>query len=286
MGAIGGLDDLANRLSGGGSSVPRTMPFFKDATVDGSAAAAPVAGRWTSLWQYAGFPGGGAAVSTGALPSNTTNGALKQASPGGGRTDWLLGASWSGSLAGTLLIYDRLFHVGGLSGTTTTAQSVSGTGPVSRYANSSETSADTCFGNQILIEIQTEIGTTATTATVDYKDQAGSTVTSPAFAIGGTNLREAQRLIWVPIQPGDGVTDLVNFDLVATTGTAGDIALVIARPLLMIPCGISNVSTLLDLIISDPGVVSLKSGACVAFAWMANNTTVPQVFGHIQILDA
>ena len=62
---------------------------------------------------------------------------------------------------GILVLYDRLLHIGGLNATTTAAQTVGGS--LSRYTGGA--------GNQIWVEIYTQIGTTATTITANYTNQ-------------------------------------------------------------------------------------------------------------------
>ena len=91
MTAIPSLDKLVELLTGGDNGNPEHLWFHKVARVGGAAAAAPVAGRWTSLWQYDGSLGPGAAPGgSPRIPTNATNGGLKQTDPGGGRQKWCL----------------------------------------------------------------------------------------------------------------------------------------------------------------------------------------------------
>ena len=220
MTAITDLSDLVNRMTGGNSGTPENLFFHKAARVAGVTADATIAGRPASLWRYDGQPSAGITPTTGAIPDNTTDGGLKQADPGGGRQKWLVSAGAMSLSAGSLILYDRLFHEGGLSGTTTTAQDVQTTTPspaLTRYTNG--------VGNLAWIEIYTIIGTTATTVTMNYVDQDGNTaVTSPATTIGGTGFREVSRVIFLPLAAGDsGVRAVESVDLLATTGTANSV---------------------------------------------------------------
>src|SRR5262245_52059430 len=168
--------------------------MWKDARVSGAAAAAVIAGRMTSLWQYEGTPAHGAAPGAAAIPDNATNGGWKQADPGGGRQKWLHSLGGVANVQGTLVLYDRLLHISGLSGTNTGAQTVqSSRNPaLTRYTSG--------VGNQIWIEIYTQIGASSTTITASYTDQDGNSgQITPAVAIGNTNLREAQRIIPVTL---------------------------------------------------------------------------------------
>ena len=143
MAALTGLDDIVNRTTGGSSGNPQSIWFFKDSRVGAAAAAAPVAGRMTSLWTYDGQPSDGAVPAGAANPDVTTAGALKQTNAAGGAQKYLLGVSGVVGQAGTLILYDRLLHAGGFSGTTITAQTVGGT--LSRNTGG--------LGNQLWVEI-------------------------------------------------------------------------------------------------------------------------------------
>lgn len=280
MAALTDLSDVINRITGGNSGTPENLFFYKDARVDAAAATAPVAGRMTSLWQYEGTPAGGAAPTTVAIPDNTTDGGLKQTDPGGGRQKWLLGGTSVALVSGTVILYDRLLHIGNLSGTVTTAQTVGGT--LTRYTGTES------VGNQIWIEIYSLIGTTATTVTAQYTDQDGNTtITSTATAIGGTGLREAQRIIPIPLATGDtGVRGCDNVDLLATTGTAGNFGVSIVRPLGFFTMGVAGIGTIRDMITGLPTVPEIKTDACLALAWMSNSTTIPQIFGSVHMIEA
>lgn len=278
MSALVDLSDVINRATGGNSGTPETIFMYKDSRVDAAAAAAPVAGRMTSLWQYEGTPSGGAAPGSVAAPVNTTTGSLIQTDPGGGREKWLLGVTANGSTAGTLILYDRLLHISGLNGTLNTAQTVGGS--LTRNTGG--------VGNQIWVEIYTQIGASGTTITASYTDQAAASGhTTTATSIGATNFREAQRIIPLPLAAGDsGVQAVASVTLAATTGTAGDFGVTVVRPLLIIPCPLAACGTVRDLIAQLPGPIKIDTDACLAFAWLANGATAPQVFTQLNMIEA
>jgi hypothetical protein len=208
---------------------------------------------------------------------NTTDGGVKQADPGGGREKWLTGIVGGSSQTGTILVYDRLAHDGTFSGTVTTSQAVSFT-PPSRYSSG--------VGNAIFVEVSSAIGSTATTATCAYNDQDNNAATSPAFSIGGTGLQEAQRLIWVPLATGDtGVRNVTDIDLAATTGTAGDLAVVLAHPLAWIPVSGAGLGQVRDFITGLPSIIKVETDACLSFAFLANGTTAPEVWGSLHMVE-
>lgn len=280
MAALTNLSDILNRSTGGNSGTPETIFFYKDSRVDAAAAVATIAGRLTSLWQYEGYPAGGAAPGAVAVPVNTTDGALKQTDPGGGREKWLLGITGSASVAGTLILYDRLLHISGLNATTITAQTVGGT--LTRYTGTES------VGNQIWVEVYTQIGATSTTITASYTDQDGNTgQTTTATAFGNTGLREAQRIIPLPLASGDtGVRAVASVTVLATTGTAGDFGVSIVRPLAVIPLGVPGVGSIRDFIAGIPSIPEVLTDACLAFAWLPNSTTAPQVMGSLHFVEA
>lgn len=282
MAALASLDDIINRLTGGAGAFEH-LSFFIDNRIASGAATATVAGRASSLWRYNKFPGGeGAVPSTAAVPVNDTNGALFQADPGGGREKWLLGIDTNIiNSVGGLLLYDRLSHQGGLSGTVTTAQTTNlPTAALTRNTGG--------VGNRIFLEIYTAIGATNTTVTASYTNQAGTSGrTTKAASVGGTGLNEATRMIELPLQDGDtGVQAVASVTLAATTGTAGNFGVTLARPLISTVQGGTGVGSGRDLIAGLPSITELDTDACLAFIFYPNATTAPQVLGCLHSVEA
>jgi hypothetical protein len=283
MTALVSLSDLVNRITGGNSGSPEAIWFGKTGRVAGAAASAQVLGRWTSLWQYEGWPGGAGAAPGGTArnPTNATAGSMFQTDPGGGRSKWLLGGGCAPLLAGTLLVYDRLADISGLSGTTTTAQAITGLS-AARYTGTA------AAGNEVWLEINTAVGVTGTTVTASYTNQAGTAgQITPAIVLGNSGFREAQRMLPMPLVAGDtGARSVENIDLVASTGTAGDIGVVIMRPILHLPCPTAGLGALRDLIAGLPGITEVKTGACLALAWLpASITSPPEMIGHLMFVE-
>lgn len=271
MAQLTDLSDVINRRTGGNSGAPEDIWVYLDPRIGAAAASAPVAGRYTSLWRYnKSRMGSGAAPSTSAVPTNATNGALAQTDPAGGAQKFLTGAGCSFNTAGGLLVYDRLVHSGGLSGTATAAQTTNlPTSALTRYTSGE--------GNFIFVEISTIIGTTATTATIKYTNQAGTpSKVTPAFAIGGTGLREAERFIIVPLADGDtGVQVIEELDLVASTLTAGDIAVGIGHPINFMISNSTGTTTLLDMLSGPQVLPEVLADACLTYAFLSPSTVIP-----------
>lgn len=278
MAALTNLSDIINRATGGSSGTPENLFWFKDGRVDAAAATAPVAGRWISLWMYEGQPAGGPAPTAVAIPTNTTDGAFKQTNAGGGRQKWLIGGFGATAQPATLMIYDRLLHIGNLNATTITAQTVGGT--ITRNTGGE--------GNQIWVEIYTLIGTTATTITASYTNQAGTpSRTTIATAFGGTGLREAQRMIPLPLQQGDtGVQSVQSVTVLASTTTAGAFGVTLLKPTALIPLPLAGVGAIVDYVSGKPGPIEVVSGACLSAAILCNTTTALQTFGSLHFVEA
>lgn len=268
MTAVTNLSDIANRLTGGNSGAPQHAFAMLDGRIQSAAAAAPVINRWTSLWQYNKTDGSNGAVPTTVLaPGKATIGATPLADPGSGKQQWLLGVEGILSQAGSLLTYDRLLQIGGLSGTVTTPQTVGGT--LTRYNTNA-----TCVGNQIWVEINTAIGATGTTITASYTNQAGTAGrTTKPVSIGATGLNEVQRFIPLMLADGDsGVQAVASVTLAGTTGTAGNFGVIVIHPLIT-SGGAASQSFVRDAISGLPTMPEIITDACVAHAFLASATT-------------
>jgi hypothetical protein len=277
MAAVTDLSDLINLSTGGGAGAPETAFWFKSARIAGVAPTAPVVGRPASLWRYDGNPAGGAIPGAAAVPTRATQGALPFTNPGGGRQKWMMQAWCSGLVAGTLVLYDRLLHNGGLVGNVATAQTVGGT--LTRNTGG--------VGNRAWVEIYTAIGGTATTVTMSYTNQAGTSGrTSTAVAIGGTGFNEATRMILMPLQGTDtGIQAIASITLAATTGTAGSIGATIGRPLAYMPMTPAGGFGWRDFTTGLPGVPEVPTDACLALYWIPQTTTVPEFDGGYGMVE-
>ena len=278
MSAFTDLSDLTNVMTGGGAAQPQHPIFWIDNRVGAAAATATIAGRMHSLWTYNKSNGAtGAVPTTVAAPTNATTGALPFTSPGGGRELHILGIEGALTQQEVVIAYDRLLHIGGLSGTSTSAQTVGGT--LTRNTGGE--------GNQIWVEIYTQIGSTATTITASYTNQAGTSGrTTQAVAIGGTNNREVTRVIPLTLQAGDtGVQAVASVTLAATTGTAGDFGVTIARPLVFGNNENTGSMFLRDFIAGMPSAQKLVDDECVAFAIVSGSNSAPQGFLGLHLLE-
>ena len=148
-----------------------------------------------------------------------------------------------GFMHGAYIFVDRLSHQGGLNATGTGAQTTNlPTAALPRYTNG----VDVMLG----LEIYTQIGSTATTLTVSYTNESGTSGrTAPATVFGGTGAREAGRFFILPLQAGDsGIRSVQSVTVAATTGTAGNFGIVLFKPLFMVPINNADGPHICDLI--------------------------------------
>lgn len=171
----------------------------------------------------------GVAPTTAVVPTSATLGSLAQPplfdSAGVSR---LARFQVSTPSATTWMLCDRLSHQGGLSGTATGAQTTN----LPTAALTRGTGGD---GVLLGLEVYTQIGASLTTVTASYTNQAGTAAqTTEAVSFGGTNYREANRIMVLPLQTGDtGVRAVASVTAAATTGTAGNYGVTLFRPLYM-----------------------------------------------------
>lgn len=193
-----------------------------------SVAVGSIASRWHDTWNTT-------------VPANTTPTSSVALSGGSNlSTPTLTGNYTTGFVTGfesqtaintmgSIIIVDRLVHQTGISGTTGTQTSNLPTVPLPRYTDGK--------GVMMALRIYTQVGTAATDVTVSYTNQNGTAGrTSKIAIVGGTNNREAGRLILLSLQEGDtGVRSVQSVTLTVTTGTAGNMGIILFKPLAIVP---------------------------------------------------
>ncbi len=255
-GQVATLNAMISNRTGGGSVVPEMRYMHRDWRVAGAAATSTVAGSLLSYWPKDGTPGPGAVPTTWVNPINTTPGALQQIDPTGGRKKFLSYVSMFSERACTMILYDRLGHMGGMDGTVTTAQNTNGGSPatITRYTNGAR--------NWAWLEIYTAIGATARTFTASYTNQSNDLVTSTATVVGATGSLAQGQCIPFQLAAGDtGVRAVTSVTLSATTGTAGNFGVTIGRPLMAL--GTSGNGGGVAKCYLDGSIPEIVAGACL-----------------------
>lgn len=281
MGQIQDLSDLIHRFTGGASGAPECVFFFKNGRVAGAAATATIQGRMASLWKYEGNPAGAPTPTTAEIPETSSIGAINLTDASAGFEKYLVQVGAACTQAGVLIMYDRLFHMGGFNATGTTEVTVQGD-----PASPAITRNTSGVGNFVFYEIDTIIGTTARTITMEYKNQSGNTASGTA-TIGSTNFREVSRAQLLSLSGADrGVRSVSKFRIDGTTGTAGAFSIVIGKPLSYIPISNAGAMGWRDFTTGLPALPVLDTGVSIAFLFIPFTTTAPELFGAISTVQA
>lgn len=237
-------------------------PIGPSGSVVKSVSGSLLAGRLHSSWTMA--PPTVTAPSTAVAPTSATVGAIDFSNNAGG-SQFIVSGSVSNRQLGVYILADRLSHQGGLSGTSNAAQTTNlPTAALTRY-----TSGVGVFAG---LEIYTDIGTTQTTVSISYTNQAGTTGrTSPSVLWGGTGNNTAWRIIQVPLMSGDsGVRAVASVTAAATTGTLGNFGVVLYKPLLYIPSGVVDNFDLFNRMLG--GLPDLPSDSCLFWLFVPSLT--------------
>ncbi len=176
-----------------------------------------VASFYYSLWAAAGMPGKGSLAigntANGVVPTDATVGAPLINAFSGANLGYV--GTWDASTAqaGVISVYDRLFHAGSyscsaLATTTLTAQpSFASRVPNSDYS-----------GIEMWLEVNAASGATATTVTVSYTNQDG---TSGRTATLDSNLSSIPANRMLPFRLAAGDTGVQRVDSVTVGGATG-----------------------------------------------------------------
>lgn len=164
---------------------------------------------------------------------------------------------------GALHLYERVWSCSGMAGNVNTAQSITSF-PTLTIPDANGT------GLEMFAEIYTQIGTSATTITASYTNSANTSGrTTVAAAIGATELREVYRLIPMPLQGTDsGVKSIASATLAASTGTAGNFGLVLAKKLCTFNCGVTYGGNPMDF--AKTGLPLIDPDAALMFVLAAS----------------
>mgnify|MGYP000851113750 CR=1 FL=1 len=262
--AIGNRDDLIAAIAAG-----QTVQFYK-------AAVTSAAGFYTAHFRNAGMPGsaGAAPASTGRELTRTTVGAIPIPAPSG--LSYITSFEGASSAAGTLLLADRLVEFGGLVANVTTPQAVSALALPARATGATDV--------ELWLEVYTAGGATASAVvTASYTNQDG-TPGRTATLVGGlpANGVPINRTYQLSLQAGDtGVESVQSLTLGTSTGTAGNIGLVLRRTLLTGPfvaVGVGFVQGWAETDLQDVG-----DNACLELLTLATGTSTGNIIGNFGI---
>lgn len=241
--------------------------FVKDG--DTSNETPEAAGSWVSYYLAVGTPGAAAAPSTYANLTdfsgsvNNTN-----VSPG---NRYLTDVVVCASQPGTLMVYDRLGHIGAIALSSTGNKTVSSSA-LPRSMGTNDLNNVECW-----IEVDVATDGTTTLSMNSYTNESGTTTR----AGGNLVLPSSANIGWMgklPLQAGDKAVQAVStINVSAETNTVGECNVVLMRPLAYVPVATANIATRLEL----TQLPRVYDGSSIFFAWMATSTTVVDLWGEL-----
>lgn len=239
---------------------------------------ARASGAWHSLWRAAGSPGAGAVppAGNGEVPTLLATGAITLVNPAGGNKLYLARFAGAGSTAGTVILYDRLWHNSGFSANITAAQAIA-TPPTLTRPNS--------LGSDVELwgEVYTATGATASTFTATYTNQDGVTGRSATYAKPAA-AQAVGEMFPFALQSGDtGVRTVTQVQLSAGTGSVGDFGLVLLRRLAEIPMALVNV--LADRDAFALGMPEIFQDACLAMLVFCTSTSTGNILAAVEFIE-
>jgi hypothetical protein len=251
--------------------------------IDKASISNAAAGQVFSLWRATGQPGQGAIPTTAAVCDHTLTGAFGFAQQTAPATSY---GAWANALCGnsamTVEIHDRLMHMGGLSGTVTTAQTVN----LDVNANLASNNLDTRKGDANFSDVQwwmewyTDTGATASNATINVTYNDGTSGDLTVVAVGGTV--RASRLIplngLIPAAAaGKYIRDINTVTLSASTTAAGNFGFTATRPRMTMPVPLANKMEIFDW--AALGLPVIFNSSCLFPLVIASTTTTGAVRG-------
>lgn len=266
---ISTIDGLVNALANNSSRL----------VMDKASMANAVAGQLFSLWTASGVPGAGAAPTSAAVPTKATTGAFgftNQTPPATSYLGWLV--HQHSISASNLEFHDRLAHMGGLSGTVTSAQ-----GALSLITSDpgSDRLGDTNYSDVTWwLEIYTALGATGVTATVNVTYNDDSTGNLAAIALGATP-RAGRLYPLISAVSGKFIKAVNSVTLSATTGTAGNFGITATRQRASVSAPLLNKTEVWDW--AALGLPNIANDACLFMVMLCSTTSTGTVRGQAKI---
>jgi hypothetical protein len=249
--------------------------------LDKASLANAAAGQFFSLWTASGTPAAGVAPgTTAAIPTHATTGAIgfaQQTAPATSYLAWLRAAC--SNAVSTFEVHDRVAHMGGLSGTVTTAQTVSM--DVLTLGLETARRGDANYSDlQFWLEIYSALGATGVNATVNVNYNDGSTGNLAAIALGATP-RQGRLYPLTPAVAGRFIRGVNNVTLSATTGTAGNFGFCATRPRTGIDGAVANYATAYDW--AALGLPEVPNNSCLQLIALCSTTSTGTLRGQGKI---
>jgi hypothetical protein len=270
------LNDLLAGMAGNACRLP-----YSRASIGGG-----VSGMETSLWRGTGFPQQGAIPGAAAICSSALEGALPLAPRSGGQERIIAQAALQGAVTGhTLMIEDRLGHMGGLSGTSTSAQTVG----LDLHANLATSNLAARIGASNSSEVEwylewyTATGGTVTTPTAQVTFHDGSTGSVNIWGAGGVTTLPAtvaaSRRYKLVATNGKFIRSVETVTLSVSTGTVGSFGVTAVVNKALFEVTVANALQVRDWsVLAAPRIAD---DACITFGQMLIGTTTGASAGSV-----
>ena len=178
---------------------------------------------------------------------------------------------------------DFLVQSGGMSGTVTTEQTTGlPTVALSRYTNGD--------GIMAALIVYTSLGSTATTATLNYTNQSGTAGrTSQPIVVPAS--APARLILVFCLQDGDtGVRSVEGLTLAGSTGTAGNFGVLLFKPIAMLGGtnaeGVDRAPTR-EMLLSGGAIAEILQEACLAVLYTnIPNSGSPVITAQLRVIRA
>ena len=235
-----------------------------------------VAGRPHSLWALAGNPGAGSFNSTlnGVTLSAPQSGQIPFSNPVSGNT-YLARMSGQATIAGSLLLCDRIWHNGGFTITSTSAQNITSPTWPARSSDGTTNGKDVILG----VEVSAATGAGTPTITVSYTNQDGTASRTATNAVATVASSIAGTFYPIGLRAGDtGVRSVQSLTLSATW-TSGTINLVAYRVLAALELTSANTPNAIDVLTS--GFPQLYNDSVPFLLFIPSTTTTSYITGSV-----
>lgn len=248
---------------------------------DKASIANAAAGQTFSLWRATGVPSQGAIPTTSAVATSALTGAMgftNQTPPVTSYYAWQTVVTQNNTTS--VEIHDRLAHMGGLVGNVTTAQTVTGL-DLSTIGLPADRRGDANYSDiQWWLEVYTDMGATAATATVNVTYDDASTGNLGAISLGATP-RAGRLYGLISAVPGRFIRGINSVTLSVSTGTAGNFGFTATRPRTTVSSLVANKAESFDW--AALGLPQIPNDSCLQLIMICNTTTTGTVRGQGKI---
>lgn len=235
-----------------------------------------VAGRPHSLFYLAGVPGAAVAPTPGlgGAALTTYAGQIPFTNPVSGNTH-VGRLAGQATIAGQLLLLDRLWHNSGFTITSTAAQTVNSVAWPARSADGTANGEGVLVG----VEVSGATGAGTPTLTLSYTNQVGTAGKTATNAVPTVASSAIGAFYPIGLAAGDtGVRSIQTFTLSATW-TSGTIHLVAYRILARLELTAANTPNAIDALTS--GFARMYDNSVPFLLFVPSTTTASNICGHV-----